>query len=139
MLRRAILLLASAGGLAFSACGSSKPPPKLSDANRLVDIWKGAHVASPNADIRAVQAHLVSLTHDCGESERALASSVAAALKLLAEHGIDESPVALTAALDTAAKQRQPPATCSDVLVALLIRLESGHAGTATVEGQAAP
>jgi hypothetical protein len=93
-----------------------------------VDIWKGVHVSPPNADIRAVQEHLASLSRRCGESESAVAASVAAALKLLAEHGVHPSPVALTALLDAAASQRRTGSSCSDLLVALLVQLESGHA-----------
>src|SRR3979490_371374 len=114
MVRCALVLLLGAACLASCGSGSSKPAAtttattttKVSDANRLVDIWKGVHVSPPNADIRAVQEHLVSLSRRCGESESALASSLAAALRLLAEHGVHPSPVALTALLDAAASQR---------------------------------
>jgi hypothetical protein len=93
-----------------------------------VDIWKGRHVSPPNADISAVQDHLVSLSRRCGEPESALASSLAAAQNLLAEHGRHPSPVALTGLLDAAAAQRRSGSTCSDLLVALLVQLESGRA-----------
>jgi hypothetical protein len=127
MVRRALVLFLSATCLASSGCGSQTPPPKLSNANRLVDIGRGAHVSPPNADIRAVQAHLDSLARRCGESEGAVTASVAAALKLLIEHGIRESAVALTAALDAASSLKRQTSSCSDVLVALLVQLESGR------------
>jgi hypothetical protein len=91
-----------------------------------VDIWKGHHVSPPNADIRAVQERLVLLSRRCGESESSLASSLSAAQRLLAEHGRHPSPVALTGLLDEAALQRRSGSTCSDLLVALLVQLESG-------------
>jgi hypothetical protein len=133
MVRCALVLLLAAACLASCGGGSSKPATttttaKVSDANRLVDIWKGVHVSPPNADIRAVQEHLVSLSRRCGESEGALASSLAAALRLLAEHSVHPSPVALTALLDAAALQRKSGSSCADLLVALLVELESGHA-----------
>jgi hypothetical protein len=133
MVRYALVLLVAGACLASCGSGSSKPAPaatttKVSDANRLVDIWKGGHVSPPNADIRAVGEHLVSLSRRCGESESALASSLAAALRLLAEHGVHPSPVALTALLDAAASQSKSGSSCSDLLVALLVQLESGHA-----------
>ena len=145
MVRCALVLLLAAACLASCGSGSSKPAAtttttaKVSDANRLVDIWKGVHVSPPNADIRAVQEHLVSLSRRCGESESTLASSLAAALRLLAEHGVHPSPVALTALLDAAASQRKSGSSCSDLLVALLVELESGHALGPPVAPSGAP
>ena len=112
--------------VSVAGCGSPSPSSdNVSNAKHLVDIWQGHHVSPSDRDVAAVHQHLTSLTGTCRESETTLTSSVAAALRLLKEHGVKESPMNLTAILAAAAAGRKAGSDCTSLLVAVLVQLES--------------
>jgi hypothetical protein len=110
-------------------CGSSdrssSNSEKMSEANRLVDIWKGEPISRSDPNVIAVQQHLSTLAHKCHASETQLAERLDSAQVVLEKAGIKESPVTLTERLDTAAFGSQVVAPdCAILLSSLVVRIQ---------------
>jgi hypothetical protein len=112
----------------LAGCGSgessSSSSVKVSEANRLVDIWKGEPISQSDPDVIAVQQHLSTLAHKCHESETYLAEKFDSAQVVLEKAGIKESPVTLVARLDEAAFASKVVPDCTSLLSSLVVRIE---------------
>lgn len=95
-----------------------------SPAQQLVEKWRGGAVAASDPNVAQVQRHLASLDRKCTEPEASIAGYVRAGIERYRTHGVLESPVEFSRALDSAT----PPgrSNCKGILRTLLAQVEQG-------------
>jgi hypothetical protein len=98
-------------------------------AKKLVEAWKEGPVEATDEAVLSVQRDLVSLGAKCAEPVPTLTAEINAALETLAKAGIEETPVALAAAFDTAVPGKDVASECKGILSALTAAKERASAG----------